>query len=213
MLKLKYNEMVGLIGKKIGMTSIIDANGSKIACTVVHVEPNVISQVKTVETDGYSAMQISAFESKEKHSNAALIGHFSKAQSAPMRHSHEFRVDTIVGELGDKVDVTIFGEGDFVDIIGTSKGKGFQGVVKRYNFNGVGPSTHGQHDRARAPGSIGSSSYPSKVFKGVRMAGRMGGKRVKNINLQILKVYPDQNLLVIKGAITGHKGSTVVIEK
>jgi large subunit ribosomal protein L3 len=205
--------MVGIIGKKIGMTSIIDANGAKIACTLVQAEPNVISQVKTSEKDGYNALQVSAFEAKEKHSNAATIGHFKKVNSNPMRYSHEFRVDTVEANAGDKIDVSIFVEGDFVDIIGTSKGKGFQGVVKRHNFGGVGPATHGQHDRQRAPGSVGSSSYPSKVFKGLRMAGRMGGKRIKNTNVLILKVMPEQNLLVIKGSITGHNGSTVVIEK
>lgn len=205
--------MVGIIGKKIGMTSIIDANGAKIACTVIQAAPNVISQIKTTEKEGYNALQISAFEVKEKHSNAPAIGHYAKASSKPMHYSHEFRVDTVVGALGDKVDVTIFGEGDFVDIIGTTKGKGFQGVVKRHNFNGVGPATHGQHDRQRAPGSVGSSSYPSKVFKGLRMAGRMGGKRMKNINSKILKVVPEQNLLVVKGAVSGHNGSIVVIEK
>ena len=205
--------MVGIIGKKIGMTSIIDANGAKIACTLVQAEPNVISQVKTSEKDGYNALQVSAFEAKEKHSNAATIGHFKKVNSNPMRYSHEFRVDSVDANAGDKIDVSIFTEGDFVDIIGTSKGKGFQGVVKRHNFGGVGPATHGQHDRQRAPGSVGSSSYPSKVFKGLRMAGRMGGKRIKNTNVLILKVMPEQNLLVIKGSITGHNGSTVVIEK
>jgi large subunit ribosomal protein L3 len=195
------------------MTSIIDANGAKIACTLVQAEPNVISQVKTSEKDGYNALQVSAFEAKEKHSNAATIGHFKKVNSNPMRYSHEFRVDSVEANAGDKIDVSIFVEGDFVDIIGTSKGKGFQGVVKRHNFGGVGPATHGQHDRQRAPGSVGSSSYPSKVFKGLRMAGRMGGKRIKNTNVLILKVMPEQNLLVIKGSITGHNGSTVVIEK
>ena len=205
--------MVGIIGKKIGMTSIIDANGAKIDCTLVQAEPNVISQVKTSEKDGYNALQVSAFEAKEKHSNAATIGHFKKVNSNPMRYSHEFRVDSVEANAGDKIDVSIFVEGDFVDIIGTSKGKGFQGVVKRHNFGGVGPATHGQHDRQRAPGSVGSSSYPSKVFKGLRMAGRMGGKRIKNTNVLILKVMPEQNLLVIKGSITGHNGSTVVIEK
>lgn len=205
--------MVGLIGKKIGMTSIIDANGAKIACTLVQAEPNVISQIKTVEKEGYNALQISAIELKPKHANSAAIGHFKKANSAAMKVSHEFRVENPEGNVGDVVDVNIFAEGDFVDVIGTSKGKGFQGVVKRHNFAGVGPSTHGQHDRARAPGSVGSSSYPSKVFKGLRMAGRMGGKRIKNINAQILKVMPEKNLLVIRGSITGHNGSIVVIEK
>jgi large subunit ribosomal protein L3 len=205
--------MVGIIGKKIGMTSIIAANGAKIGCTVVQAEPNIISQIKTVEKEGYNALQISAIEVKEKHSNAASMGHYAKAGSKPMKISHEFRVDQTAGTIGDKVEVTIFGEGDFVDIIGTSKGKGFQGVVKRHNFNGVGPATHGQHDRARAPGSVGSSSYPSKVFKGLRMAGRMGGKRVKSINSQIMKVVPEHNLLIIKGSIAGHNGSIIVIEK
>ena len=205
--------MVGKIKKKIGMTSIIGANGAKIACTVVLAEPNVISQVKTEEKEGYNALQISALEVKEKHSNAPAIGHFAKANSKPMSYSHEFKVENIESSLGDKVDVTIFAEGDFVDIIGTTKGKGFQGVVKRHGFNGVGPATHGQHDRQRAPGSVGASSYPSKVFKGIRMAGRMGGKRVKSINSQILKVVPEKNLLVIKGALAGHNGAVVVIEK
>lgn len=205
--------MVGLIGKKIGMTSIIDANGAKIGCTVIKAEPNIISQVKTEEKEGYNALQISAIELSDKHSNAAAVGHFHKAGSKAMKVSHEFKVDTLIGNLGDRVDVTIFSEGDFVDVIGTSKGKGFQGVVKRHNFNGVGPSTHGQHDRQRAPGSVGSSSYPSKVFKGLRMAGRMGGKRVKNINATVLKVIPEQNLIILKGSITGHNGSIVVIEK
>lgn len=205
--------MVGLIGKKIGMTSIIDANGAKVACTVIQAAPNVISQIKTTEKEGYNALQISAIEVKEKRSNAPAIGHYAKANSKPMHYAHEFKVDNIIGNLGDKVDVTIFGEGDFVDIIGTTKGKGFQGVVKRHNFNGVGPATHGQHDRQRAPGSVGSSSYPSKVFKGLRMAGRMGGKRMKNINAKILKIVPDQNLLIVKGAVSGHNGSIVVIEK
>ena len=205
--------MVGIIGKKIGMTSITDANGARVGCTVIQAEPNIISQIKTVEKEGYNALQISGIEVKEKHSNAPAIGHFAKAKSKPMYYSHEFRVDAIVGELGDKVDVTIFGEGDFVDIIGTTKGKGFQGVVRRHGFGGVGPSTHGQHDRKRAPGSVGSSSYPSKVFKGLRMAGRMGGKRMMSINAKILKIVPDQNLLIIKGSVSGHNGSILIIEK
>jgi large subunit ribosomal protein L3 len=205
--------MVGLIGKKIGMTSIIDSNGAKVGVTLIQAEPNVISQVKTVEKEGYNALQISAVELKQKHSNASAAGHFKKAGVAPMKVSHEFRVDEISGNLGDKVDVTIFTEGDYVDVIGTSKGKGFQGVVKRHKFGGVGESTHGQHDRKRAPGSVGSSSYPSKVFKGLRMAGRMGGKRVMNINAQVLRIIPEQNILVLKGSIAGHKGAIVVIEK
>jgi len=213
MLKLKYNRMVGIIGKKIGMTSIIDANGAKIACTVIQAEPNVISQIKTEEKEGYNALQISAIEVNEKHSNAPAIGHFAKANSKPMYYSHEFRVDNVAGTIGDIVEVTIFGEGDFVDIIGTTKGKGFQGVVRRHGFAGVGPSTHGQHDRKRAPGSVGSSSYPSKVFKGLRMAGRMGGKRMKSINSKILKVVPEHNLLIVKGSVSGHNGAIVVIEK
>ena len=205
--------MVGLIGKKIGMTSIIDANGSKVACTLVHAEPNIISQIKTVEKEGYNALQISAVEVKAKHSNAAAIGHYKKANSAPMRESHEFRVEAVSGNVGDKLDVSIFADGDFVDIVGTSKGKGFQGVVKRHNFNGVGPATHGQHDRQRAPGSVGSSSYPSKVFKGLRMAGRMGGDRVTVPNLRVLRVYADQNLILVSGSVPGPKNSFVILEK
>jgi large subunit ribosomal protein L3 len=205
--------MVGIIGKKIGMTSIIDANGAKIACTLVQAEPNVISQVKTSEKDGYNALQVSAFETKEKHSNAATIGHFKKVNSKPMRYSHEFRVDSVEANAGDKIDVSIFVEGDFVDIIGTSKGKGFQGVVKRHGFGGVGQATHGQHNRLRAPGSVGASSYPSRVFKGMRMAGRTGGDNVTVQNLKVVKVLAEKNLIIVKGAVPGHKNSYVIILK
>jgi large subunit ribosomal protein L3 len=209
--------MVGIIGTKIGMTSILDANGNKIAVTVVKAEPNVVSQVKTMDVDGYKALQLSAFEINDKHGNKARKGHFAKASSPQMKYSHEFRLDAgnenIQATIGDQVDVSIFNEGDWVDVIGTSKGKGFQGVVKRHNFGGVGPATHGQHDRARAPGSVGASSYPSKVFKGIRMAGRMGGKRIMNINNRVVRVIPEENLIILTGSISGHKGATVIIEK
>lgn len=205
--------MVGIIGTKVGMTSIIDANGNKIGCTVVQAGPCVISQVKTTENDGYSAIQLSYGDLKPKHTNKAETGHFAKANTVSKAISVEFRTEGEAGNHGESVDVTIFAEGDFVDVVGTSKGKGFQGVVKRHGFNGVGPSTHGQHDRARAPGSIGASSYPSKVFKGVRMAGRMGGKRVKATNIEVLKVMAEQNVIVLKGSFAGHNGSYVIIEK
>jgi large subunit ribosomal protein L3 len=205
--------MSGLIGKKIGMTSFFDSNGKYIPCTVIEAGPCVVTQVKTNEKDGYTALQLAFDEKKEKNTSSAMKKHFELAKTTPKRKVVEFRHFEVEKNLGDVITAELFVEGDFVDVIGTSKGKGFQGVVKRHNFNGVGPSTHGQHDRARAPGSVGSSSYPSKVFKGLRMAGRMGGKRIMNINAQIVKVIPEQNLLILKGSISGHNGSIVVIEK
>ncbi|MFY7734243.1 MAG: 50S ribosomal protein L3 [Bacteroidia bacterium] len=205
--------MSGLIGRKIGMTSIFNQDGKQIACTVIEVGPNVVTQVKTVETDGYSAIQLAYGEAREKNTPAALKGIFKKANTTPKRKLVEFKGFETPLNLGDVLMADLFEAGEFVDVVGTSKGKGFQGVVKRHGFGGVGMATHGQHDRQRAPGSIGASSDPSKVFKGMRMAGRMGGNRVKKTNLQILKVLKDQNLLVIKGSIPGAKGSFILLEK
>jgi large subunit ribosomal protein L3 len=195
------------------MTSVFTPEGKKLACTVVEVDQNVVTQVKTVETDGYSAIQIASIEAKEKNTPKAMLGHFAKANTTPKRVVAELREWEGTPTVGDEVKLSLFEEGDFVDVIGTSKGKGFQGVVKRHGFAGVGGQTHGQHNRLRAPGSLGASSYPSKVFKGMRMAGRTGGERVKMFNLQILKIMNDENLMVIKGSIPGHIGSYVIVEK
>jgi large subunit ribosomal protein L3 len=205
--------MSGLIGKKIGMTSIYSAAGKNIPCTIIEAGPCVVTQVKTISTDGYSAVQLAFDEKKEKHTTAAMKGHFAKANSGPMRKLVEFRNFEVEHALGSTINVELFEEGEFVSVIGTSKGKGFQGVVKRHGFSGVGMATHGQHNRLRAPGSLGASSYPSRVFKGMRMAGRTGGARVKVQNLIVLKVLPEQNLIVVQGAIPGPKGSYVMIEK
>lgn len=205
--------MSGLIGRKIGMTSIFNQDGKQTACTVIEVGPNVVTQVKTVETDGYNAIQLAYGEAREKNTPAALKGIFKKANTTPKRKLVEFKGFETPLNLGDVLLADLFEAGEFVDVVGTSKGKGFQGVVKRHGFGGVGMATHGQHDRQRAPGSIGASSDPSKVFKGMRMAGRMGGNRVKKTNLQILKVLKEQNLLVIKGSIPGAKGSFILLEK
>jgi large subunit ribosomal protein L3 len=205
--------MSGLIGRKVGMTSVFNQDGKQMACTVVEVGPNVVTQVKTVETDGYNAIQLAYGDAKEKNTPAALKGIFKKANTTAKRKMVEFKGFEIPLSLGDILMADLFEVGEFVDVVGTSKGKGFQGVVKRHGFAGVGMATHGQHDRQRAPGSIGASSDPSKVFKGMRMAGRMGGVRVKKTNLQILKVLKEQNLLVIKGSIPGAKGSFILLEK
>ena len=205
--------MFGIIGKKVGMTSIFAESGKLIPCTVIEAGPCVVTQIKTTETDGYDAVQVGFGDRKVKNTPKPLIGHFAKANTAPKSKVCEFAHFERALNLGDSLDVSGFEVGEFVDVIGTSKGKGFQGVVKRHGFAGVGGATHGQHNRLRAPGSLGASSYPSKVFKGIRMAGRMGGKRIKSINSQILKVVPEQNLLVIKGALAGHNGAIVVIEK
>ena len=205
--------MSGIIGKKIGMTSIYDANGKNIPCTVIEAGPCVITQVKTPETDGYNALQLGFEDQKESRINKPSMGHFKKAGSTPKKKLVEFRNFEGEYKLGDAITVDIFAEGEFVDVAGTSKGKGFQGVVKRHNFRGVGDATHGQHNRMRAPGSIGAASYPARVFKGMRMAGQMGNKRVKVTNLQVLKVFPEKNLLVVKGAIPGPKNSYVIVEK
>jgi large subunit ribosomal protein L3 len=205
--------MSGLIGKKIGMTSVFDASGKNIPCTVIQAGPCVVTQVKTIENDGYAALQLSYDEKKEKHTSAAMKGHFAKANTTPKRKLVEFKHFEETKNLGDVITVEIFNEGEFVEVVGTSKGKGFQGVVKRHGFSGVGMGTHGQHNRMRAPGSLGASSFPSRVLKGMRMAGRTGGNRVKLQNLQVVKVMPEHNLLVVKGAVPGAKGSYVIIEK
>ena len=200
--------MPGLIGKKIGMTSVFSADGKNVPCTVIEVGPCVVCQVKTVETDGYNALQLGFEEQKEKHCTQPEIGHFKKAGVTPKRHLAEFKGFDGDYKAGDTLD-----ENDFVDIVGTSKGKGLQGVVKRHGFGGVGPSTHGQDDRLRAPGSIGACSYPAKVFKGMRMAGQTGNERVTVQNLKIVKIIPEHNVMMIKGSIPGAKGSIVKIEK
>ncbi|MDD3405029.1 MAG: 50S ribosomal protein L3 [Sphingobacteriia bacterium] len=205
--------MPGLIGKKIGMTSVFSADGKNLPCTVVEAGPCVVTQLKTVETDGYEAVQLGFEDKKEKHTTKAEMGHFKKVGTAPKRHLVEFKGFSQEFKLGDTLTVEFFAENDWVDVIGTSKGKGNQGVVKRHGFGGVGQSTHGQDDRLRAPGSLGASSYPSKVFKGMRMAGRMGGERVTVQNLQVIKVIPEHNLVLIKGSVPGAKGSIVIIEK
>ncbi len=206
--------MDGLIGRKIGMTSIYDDTGRNVACTVIEAGPCAITQVKRPETDGYYAIQLGYLDAKDKNTTKALKGHFAKAGSTSKRKLVEFRDAELDKGLGDVVTVAdVFEEGDVVDVVGTSKGKGFQGVVKRHNFRGVGDATHGQHNRLRAPGSIGAASYPAKVIKGMRMAGQMGNKRVKAQNLVILKIFPEKNLILVKGAVPGHKGAFVIIEK
>lgn len=204
--------MPGIIGRKIGMTSIYSAEGKAMPCTVIEAGPCVVTQVKTQDRDGYDAVQLGFGDRKEKNTPNALKGHFKKANTEPKARLAEFDGFDGLG-LGDTVSVDIFEEGEFVFVTGTSKGKGFQGVVKRHGFGGVGQSTHGQHNRMRAPGSIGAASYPARVFKGMRMAGQTGNKQVTIENLQVLKVLADKNLLVIKGSIPGPKGSTVTIEK
>lgn len=210
--------MSGIIGKKIGMTSVFGANGLNVACTVVEAGPCVITQVKNTDTDGYKAVQLSYDEKKPKNTTKALMGHFSKADTTPKKKIVEFKnfreeFSNLV-KVGNKITVNeVFVEGEFLDAIGTSKGKGFQGVVKRHNFAGVGQATHGQHNRLRAPGAIGACSYPSRVFKGMKMAGRMGGRRVKVINLKVMKIIPEKNLILLSGSVPGSKNSYVVLEK
>lgn len=195
------------------MTSIFDASGKNIPCTVIEAGPCVVTQVRTEEVDGYSAVQLAYDEAKEKNTPKAMMGHFKKANTTPKRMLVEFTRFPEPKKLGEEVKVDVFSEGEFVDVVGISKGKGFQGVVKRYNFRGVNDATHGQHNRLRAPGSIGASSYPSRVFKGMRMAGRTGGNRVKMINLEVLKVVADKNLIIVKGSVAGPSGSYVIIER
>ncbi len=224
--------MNGLIGQKIGMTSVYDKAGKNVACTLVQAGPCVITQVKTEESDGYNALQLGFGDAKAKNTSKALLTHFDKAGTGPKKKVSEFRnfdVDGLVSPtseegaepaavaekgLGDVISVSeVFIEGDMISVVGTSKGKGFQGVVKRHNFKGVNDATHGQHNRQRSPGSIGAASYPARVFKGMRMGGRMGTDRVKVKNLEVIKIFPDKNLILIKGAVPGHKGAFVILEK
>jgi large subunit ribosomal protein L3 len=204
--------MKGIIGKKIGMTSVFEPNGKQVSCTIIEAGPCVVTQKKTVETDGYDALQIAFGDRKEKNTPKALLNHFAKAETAPKAVVKEIRNSSIDKQVGESITVDIFAEGEKVNVIGTSKGKGFQGVVKRHGFAGVGEASHGQHDRQRAPGSIGGSSYPSRVFKGMRMAGRMGGDRVKVKSLKVVKVYPEQNYILVTGSVPGHNGSIVLIQ-
>lgn len=204
--------MPGLIGKKIGMTSVFSAEGKNIPCTVLEAGPCVVTQVKTMEVDGYNSVQIGYGERKENRTSAAMMGHFKKAGTTPKSKLVELDFDDDK-KVGETISVDIFAEGEYVDVTGITKGKGFQGVVKRHGFGGVGGQTHGQHNRLRAPGSIGGASTPSRVFKGMRMAGRMGGTKVTIDNLEVVKVYPEKNLLVVKGSVPGHKGSYVIISK
>ena len=205
--------MSGLIGRKIGMTSLFDENGKNIPCTVIEAGPCVVTQVRTNEVDGYEALQLGFDDKTEKHATKADLGHFKKAGTSAKKKVVEFQSFEGEFKLGDSITVDVFSEGEFVDVQGVSKGKGFQGVVKRHGFGGVGQATHGQHNRLRAPGSVGASSYPSRVFKGMRMAGRMGGDNVKVQNLRVLKVVAEKNLLIVKGAIPGCKNSYVIIQK
>ena len=207
--------MSGLIGKKIGMTSMFDAAGKNIPCTVIQAGPCVVTQIKTKEKDGYEAIQLAFDDKKEKNTSKALQGHFAKAKTTPKRMVAEFTRFEKENrkEFGETLGVDVFIEGEFIDVVGISKGKGFQGVVKRHGFAGVGQATHGQHNRLRAPGSLGASSWPSRVFKGMRMGGRTGGKRVKMINLQVLKLIPEQNIIIVKGSVPGPSGSYLILER
>ena len=205
--------MPGLLGKKIGMTSVFSAEGKNIPCTVIEVGPCVVTQVKSVEKDGYAAVQLGYEEAKEKNTSAPMKGHFQKAGTTPKRHLAEFTGFEQELNLGDAVTVELFADTTYVDVVGTSKGRGFQGVVKRHGFGGVGQATHGQDDRLRKPGSIGACSYPAKVFKGLRMGGQMGNQRVTTQNLQVIKVIPEHNLLLVKGSVPGYNGSIVSVLK
>lgn len=210
--------MPGILGRKVGMTSVFGPDGQSVPVTVIEAGPCVVTQVKTKETDGYKAVQLAFGEKKEKNTPDAMVGHFKKAGTTPKRKVVEFRdfSDEFAGliELGKEIKVgDVFVEGDFLDAVGTSKGKGFQGVVKRHGFNGVGGQTHGQHNRLRAPGSMGNASFASRVIKGKRLPGRMGGERVKNTNLKVVKIMADQNLILVSGSIPGAKNSTIILQK
>ena len=204
--------MPGLLGKKIGMTSVFSADGKNVPCTVIEAGPCVVTQIKTVEKDGYAAVQVGFQDMTEKHATKPLMGHFKKAGVTPKRHLAEFKDFSEELNLGDTITVELFNDATYVDVVGTSKGKGFQGVVKRHGFAGVGGTTHGQHNRLRHPGSLGASSWPSRVFRGMRMAGQMGNERVKVTNLEVVKLIPEHNLIVLKGSVPGAKGSYVIVE-
>lgn len=210
--------MPGIIGRKVGMTSVFSPDGQNVAVTVIEAGPCVVTQVKTQETDGYKAVQLAFGEKKEKNTPNAMVNHFKKANTTPKRSVVEFRDFSdefaAIAELGKEIKVSdVFAEGDFLDAVGTSKGKGFQGVVKRHNFQGVGGQTHGQHNRLRAPGSMGNASFASRVIKGKRLPGRMGGERVKNTNLKVVKIIAEQNLILVSGSIPGAKNSTIILQK
>ncbi len=205
--------MKSIIGKKIGMTSIFDAAGKQTAVTIIEAGPCIVTQKKTVATDGYDALQIAFGDKKEKHSIKAEVNHFSKAQTSPKKVVKEIRNSETDKNVGESITVDIFAEGDKVEVVGTTKGKGFQGVVKRHGFHGVGGQSHGQHDRSRAPGSIGNSSDASRVFKGMRMGGRMGQDRVKVKGLKVVKIFPEKNYILVTGSVPGHNGSIVMIQK
>jgi large subunit ribosomal protein L3 len=205
--------MPGLIGKKVGMTSVFDENGINVPCTVIEVGPCTITQIKTVETDGYNAVQLAFDDKKEKNTPKAMLGHFKKADTAPKRKVVELRGTVAEWKAGDVITVDYFNDDSWLDVKSKSKGKGFQGVVKRHGFSGVNDATHGQHNRGRAPGSLGASSFPSRVFKGMRMAGRTGNKTVKVLNLKVVKIISEQNILMLKGSVPGANGSYVIIEK
>ena len=205
--------MPGLIGKKIGMTSIFDKDGKNIPCTVIQAGPCTVTQVKTVDTDGYASVQLAFDEKKEKNTPKAEQGHFAKANTTPKKKVIELKGFVKDWKTGDVINVDYFHDDTWLDVSGMSKGKGFQGVVKRYNFKGVNDATHGQHNRMRAPGSLGASSYPSRVFKGMRMGGQMGNKKVKILNLRVMKIVPENNLLILKGSVPGSNGSYLIIEK
>ena len=205
--------MSGLVGKKIGMTSLFDDKGKNIPCTIIQAGPCIVTQVKNNQKDGYDSLQLSFDEKRKKLTNKSLAGHFEKAKTTPKKKSMEFKGFDKDLNLGDTINVDLFKEGEFIDVSSVSKGKGFQGVVKRHGFSGVGQATHGQHNRLRAPGSIGAASYPARVFKGMKMAGRMGGKKVKVLNLKVFKVLADKNIIIVKGAVPGHNNSYLKLEK
>ncbi|TMI94228.1 MAG: 50S ribosomal protein L3 [Bacteroidetes bacterium] len=205
--------MKGIIGKKVGMTSIFDPSGKQTACTIIEAGPCVVTQVRTKETDGYEALQLSFGDKNDKHSTLAEKNHFAKASTSPKKFSKEFRNTSLEKNIGETVTVDIFAEGDKVEVIGTTKGKGFQGVVKRHGFHGVGQQSHGQHDRQRAPGSLGNSSDASRVMKGMKMGGRMGSDRVKMKGLKVVKIFAEKNYILVSGSVPGHNGSIVLIQK
>jgi len=205
--------MKGIIGKKVGMTSIFDPSGKQTACTIIEAGPCVVTQVRTKETDGYEALQLSFGDKNDKHSTLAEKNHFAKASTSPKKFSKEFRNTSLQKNIGETVTVDIFAEGDKVEVVGTTKGKGFQGVVKRHGFHGVGQQSHGQHDRQRAPGSLGNSSDASRVMKGMKMGGRMGTDRVKMKGLKVVKIFAEKNYILVSGSVPGHNGSIVLIQK